>query len=426
MFIKLFFNFARILAAPMLFLAATQTQAQFMDRVLVIVNEDVITQSEYDNRLETVIADLQQDGATQIPPDLPKQLLQGMVTDKLQIQEAKRRGISVSDAELQLAMQRFAQQQNLTLEQLIGDFARRGQSFKHFAQSVRDSLTISRLSEFYAQTQVVVPEYEIDGFIAQNEMGEISSEYLIAHILIGDPEKQRTFAEQVRAEIASGMSFQQAVLAYSEATDAQEGGVIGWRNLKQLPEVFQNGIKDLQVGDVSDVLQSANGLHILKLMDLKGDRTEIIQAKVRHILISADGEIAKAQAAKRLFEVRQQILGGEDFGKMARIYSDDSVSAAFGGDMGWVSPGETVAEFEQVYTQMPLNQVSQPFSTQYGVHILQVQDRREKNITDQMVRSRADNILRRQRAQREFQQWVSELREQAYIEHVAEPEPLGS
>ena len=397
------------------------SQAAFIDRVLVIVNEEVITQSEFNHRLQTVRAEIRQSGATDIPPDLPQQLLEGMVSDRLQIQEATRRGIEVSDEELSAALQRYASQQNLTVQQLAAGIAARGQSFKQFSESVRESLIISRLTEYYARSRVVVPDYEIDGFIAQNNLGEDASEFQIAHILIKNPPENRELAQRVREEIRSGMSFQQAVLTYSEATDAQDGGVIGWRSLSQLPEVFQGAIKDIQVGGVTPVLESANGLHILKLLDMKGDRMEIIQSNVRHILIAATNNIAKSQASKRLFEIRQRIINGEPFSQMARIYSDDSVSAATGGDLGWVSPGEMVPEFEQMFTQMPLGQVSQPFSTQYGVHILEVVDRREKNITDQMIRARADSILRRQRAEREFQQWVRQLREQAYIEHVSEP-----
>ena len=417
----MFNNVFKPVSAGLLLLFWAPVHAQFMDRVLVIVNEDVITQTEFDHRLESVKADLSKNGATEMPADLPGQLLDGMVSDKLQIQEANRRGIDVSDEELKIALQRFAQQQQMTIEQLAGDFARGGQSFKRFGETVRDSITISRLTDYYAQVRVVVPDYEIDGFIAQNNLGEISSEYLIAHILIKDPLTKRGLAQQVHDEIVGGLSFQQAILTYSEATDAQDGGLIGWRTLAQLPEVFQSGIKELQVGGVSAVLESGNGLHILKLMEMKGDRTEVVQAQVRHILISASNQIAKSQAAKRLFEIRQRIVDGEDFGQLARIYSDDSVSAATGGDMGWVSPGETVAEFEQTYTQMALGEVSQPFNTQFGVHILQIMERRKKNITDQMVRARADNILRRQRAEREFQQWVRQLKEEAYIEHVAAP-----
>ncbi len=409
------------LSAILIALFSCSVAAEMMDRVLVIVNEDVITQSEFDYRLVTVTAELQRDGAQQIPADLDRQLLDGMVADRLQIQEAERRGIRISDQELQAALMRFAGAQNLDMVQLEQRITSQGQSFPRFKESVRESLVISRLTEFYARTRVVVPDYEIDGFIEQNQMSDAGAEYQIARILISDPEQNRAVADQVVAELQAGASFQQAVLKYSEATDAQEGGLIGWRRLEDLPDVYASAVKTMQVGGVTDVLETGNGLHIIKLLDIKGDREEVMQSQVRHILIKSETAVAKSQAAKKLLNVRQRILDGEDFSALARIYSDDSVSAANGGDLGWVSPGETVPQFEQTFQQLPLNQISQPIETQYGVHILEVLDRRQKNVTDQVIRNRVDNILRRQRAEREFEQWVRELREQAYIEYVSEP-----
>jgi peptidyl-prolyl cis-trans isomerase SurA len=393
--------------------------AEYTDKVLVIVNEDVITQSEFEYRLQSVMAELQRSDAEK-PEDLEKQLLDGMVSDRLQIQEAERRGITVTDQELASAIERFAGQQKLTLDQFSRNLAASGQPIERFAETVRESLTISRLTDYYARARVIVPDYEIDGFIAANKLDEDASEYEIAHLLIKNPDKNIELAQRIRKEIANGLSFQEAVLTYSEGIDGQEGGRMGWRTAAQLPEVFLNAIKDVQVGGVTPVLESSNGLHILKLLDLKGDRTEIVQSNVRHILITAESKVAKSQASKKLFNIRQRILDGEDFEQLARIYSDDSVSAANGGSLDWVSPGQMVKEFEAAYTQLPLMEVSQPIESQFGVHILRVEDRRKKNITDQMIRNRADGYLRRQRADREFNQWVRELREQAYVEFVSE------
>ena len=404
-----------------LLFAGGTVKADFMDRVLVIVNEDVITQSEFDHRMVTIRGELKRSGTTELPAGLSKQLLDGMVADRLQLQEAENRGLTVNDSELQAAMERFASQQSLTIPQLVQTIEQQGQSFMRFRESVRQSLILSRLTDYYARARVVVPDYEIDGYIAQNKLDDAGAEYLIAHILLKDPEKNQQLAEKIQEEIVAGLNFQQAVLSYSEATDAQDGGLLGWRNLAQLPEVFATAIKSVQVGGVTEVLQSSNGLHILKLLDMKGDREEIVQSQVRHILISSTTEVAKSQAAKKLFDIRQRVLQGEDFSDLARIYSDDSVSAANGGDLGWVSPGEMVPAFEAAYERLPIGEISQPTATNYGMHIMQVVDRREKNITDQMIRARADNILRRQRADREYQQWIRELKEQAYIEYVAEP-----
>lgn len=391
-----------------------------VDRVLVIVNEDIITQSEFDYRLATVMDEFKS-GERPLPNNLNKQLLESMIRDRLQVQEANRRGITISDQEVDGAMERFAGQQNSNVAQLKAQLEQTGQPFQLFRESIRDSMTISRFTDYYARTRVIVPDYEIDGFIAQNKWDQDSSEYHLAQILIKEPELNEELAQRVRNEIADGMSFQEAVITYSESTDAQDGGILGWRRAEQLPTLYRDAVKELQVGGVTPVLKSSNGLHILKLLDMKGERTEIIQSNVRHILISADSKVARSQAVKKLYKLRQRVIDGENFESLARIYSDDSVSAANGGSLNWVSPGEMVPEFEQAFEKAGLGEVSLPIETQFGVHILVVEDRRKKNITDQLIRARAENILRRQRAEREFQQWVRELLEGAFVEYVADP-----
>jgi len=403
--------------------AVAQQTSAFMDRVLVIVNEDVITQSEFDYRLKTIEQDIKDAG--QRPPNLNKQILDSMVSERLQVQEANRRGIEVGNQELAQAIGRFAAQQNATVAQLQASFEAQGQPFEKFTESVRDTLTISRFKEFYARSRVVVPGYEIDGWLEVNNINEDDSEYEFARILIKSPDTNADLAQQVRDEIEGGLSFQQAVLSYSEAPDASTGGVIPMRLAKDLPEIWKDPLKNMEVGQVSDVIVGENALHILKLLDRTGEKTEIVQTQVSHILIKAESKVAKSQASKRLFELRQRILDGEDFDTLARIYSDDTGSAATGGSLGWVSPGEMVQPFEEAFNQIPLNQVSEPIDTQFGMHILKVEERRKKNVTEQIARARAENTLRRQRAEREFGQWVRELLEGAYVEHVTAPsEPV--
>ena len=411
----------KICLAMVLLLATEFASASFMDRVLVIVNEDIITKSEFDYRMVTVLADLKLKEGQEAPKELSKQVLDSMIADRLQIQEAELRGIEVTDIELEASLERFAAQQKLSVEQLIRVIETQGQSYSRFSESVRESLVISRLTDYYSRARVVVPDYEIDGFIAQNKLGGGGEEYQIAHIMINDPDQNADLAESVLVEIKSGLSFQQAAVKYSEAADSQDGGLIGWRSLAQLPEVFADAIKDTSVGEVTDVLTSPNGLHILKLLDLKGNREEVLQTRVRHILIGSKTKVAQAQASKKMFVLRKRIIDGEDFSQLARIYSDDSVSAATGGDLGWVSPGDMVPPFERAFQQLSIGEVSSPVASQYGIHLIEVLDRRQKNITDQIIRVQADNILRRQRTDREFQQWIRELKEQAYIVYVAEP-----
>lgn len=400
---------------------AAQQESAFMDRVLVIVNEDVITQSEFDYRLQTVLQEFNE--TNKAPANLNKQLVDSMVSDRLQVQEANRRGIEIGDEELAQAIERFAAQQNVSVAQLSASLESQGQPFGKFSESVRDSLTISRFTDYYARTRVVVPDYEIDGHLQANNLTGDNSEYNVAHILITKSDKNADLAEKVRKEIDEGLSFQQAVLTYSEATDAQDGGVIGWRAEKDLPEVWKSSVKGLEAGEVSQVIAGDNALHILKLLERKGDKTEIIQTQVSHILIKAESNVAKSQASKKLLDLRQRILNGEDFDDLARIYSDDTGSAATGGSLGWVSPGQMVQPFEEAFKQIALNEISEPINTQFGMHILKVEERRKKNVTEQIKRRQAEDVLRRQRAGREFGQWVRELLEGAYVEHVSKPSP---
>jgi peptidyl-prolyl cis-trans isomerase SurA len=395
-------------------------EQQMMDRVLVIVNEDVITQSEFNYRYESLIKDLERE-KRQLPPNIKKQVLDSMVSDLMQVHEAERRGISIGDPELNQAIERFANQQNINTAQLKKTLADSGQPFAMFRESVRDSMAISRFSEYYARSRVIVPDYEIDGEIAANNLNADNSEYQLAQILIKNPEVNSDLAQRIKSEIENGKSFQDAVLEYSESSNKSDGGLIGWRRSEQLPEVYLAAVKDMQVGQVSDVLTTANGFHILKLLDRKGERMEIIQTKVSHILIKAESKVAKKQATKKLFQIRQRLANGEDFGELARIFSDDTGSAANGGSLKWVSPGEMVQPFEEAFEKIALNEVSEPIATQFGMHILMVEERRTKNVTEQVLRNRVENRLRRERADREFGQWVRELLEGTYVEHVSEP-----
>jgi len=334
-------------------LMASHSYAQVTDKVLVIVNDDVITQSELDFRLASVNAEFAQTERS-LPDDIEKQLLDSMINDRIQIQEAERRGIDVSDQELDEAVTRFAQQQGQTVQELEQSLGNVGQVVDRFRQTVKDSLIINRLTEFYANNRVFVPDYEIEGAMSQNKLGDNAFEYQVAHIFIQNIESKET------------------------------GGLIGWKTADQLPELFAKAVKGIEVGGISEVLESANGLHILKLVDRKGELIEVLQNNVRHILIEAEGEIAIKQASKKLQKIKARILAGEDFGQLARIHSDDSVSAATGGSLDWVNPGQ-------------------------------------ENVTDIVMKNRVRGVLRRQRANREFSQWVRQLKEQAYISHVAGP-----
>jgi peptidyl-prolyl cis-trans isomerase SurA len=393
----------------------------FSDRVLVVVNDDVVTQSEFSYRYRLVTKDYDANPDVNPPADLRERLLDTLVSEKLQIQEALQRKLSVSDAEVEVGIERYAAQQGMSVAQLRESLAREGQAFESFVKALRDNILIARLNEYYAQVRVSVPDYEIDGFLARTNWGSDQTEYLIAHILLPAEDGNAELAQQIVDQLRGGASFQQAVLTYSTATNASDGGLIGWRRKEQLPTVFAEALDDLSLGGISDVIQGPNGFHILKLQDQRGEATEIVQSKVQHILIKADTQIARKRATLQIQDLRERILNGEDFAALARIFSDDTVSASLGGDLGWVSSGQMVKPFEAAFKSLEIGELSQAVETRFGIHLLRVNARQTKNVTEQLARSRAESILRRQRAEREYSQWVRSLRDKAYIQEVNKP-----
>ena len=413
-------SFLTLLIIPSL-LFTGNLQAQVTDKVLVIVNDDVITQSEFDFRLASVNAEFAQTGQT-LPENVGEQLLESMIDDRIQIQEADRRGLEVSEEEVDQAIARFAEQQGQTVEQFEQSLGNVGQAVSRFRKTVRESLIISRLTEFYATNRVYVPDYEVEGAMSQSNLGDNTFEYQVAHILIPNLEGNKEQAELLRGQLLEGLNFEESANKYSQAPDAKEtNGVIGWRKADQLPEIYANAVKGIEVGGISEVLESENALHIVKLLDRKGQVIEVLQSNVRHILLEADSEIAIKQASKKLLKIKARLESGEDFAELARIYSEDSVSAADGGSLEWVNPGQMVAPFEQAFEELGINEISEPVVTQFGVHLIQVLERRNQNVTDIVMKNRVRTALRRQRANREFSKWVRQLKEQAYINHVAEP-----
>lgn len=402
-------------------LITNDLQAQVTDKVFVIVNDDVITESEFDFRLASINAEFAQTGKT-LPDDVDKQLVDSMINDRIQVQEAERRGLEVSEQQLDEAVARFAQQQGQTVEQLKQSLGNNDQVVDRFRQTIKESLIITSLIEFYANNRVFVPIYEIEGAMTQGKLGSDDFEYQIAHIFIQNIDTNKEKAELIHQELVNGLDFMDTVSKYSQAADLKEtGGLIGWKTADQLPEIFATAVKSIKVGGISEVLESSNGLHILKLVDRKGEVIEVLQNNVRHILMEAEGEIAIKQASKKLQKIKSRILAGEDFGQLARIYSDDSVSAATGGSLEWVNPGQMVPPFEEAFKQLAINDISDPVVTEFGVHIIQVQERRQEDVTEIVMQNRVRGVLRRQRANREFSQWVRQLKEQAYISHVAGP-----
>jgi peptidyl-prolyl cis-trans isomerase SurA len=419
----------RILFLLPAFLMVLGVQAAEIDKVLVVVNDDVITESEFQQTLSRIKADLRARGGDMPPEDeLKQRVLDRMILQQIQLQLAERAGIQVSEAELDSTMQDIARRNNLTLDQLRVAMEQEGMDFELLRDNIHTQMITQRLAERQVAREVVVTDEEVETFLSQSR-GEISRErtrYDISHILFNvsqsDGEERirqvRERAMDVRRRIVEGMDFEQAAMTYSQADDSLEGGRVGWRAPSQLPDLFLDALNRVPRGGVTEVLRSANGFHILKLNDAEGGEPQAVtQYKVRHILLRTDEFTSAEEAAQRLDQIRNRIVNGEDFGELALAHSDDTVSSIEGGELGWLSPGEVVEPFEAAVDELEVGEVSRPVRTPYGVHIIQLMDTRTATPSD-MDRSIARRQLRAIKTEEKIQEWRDRLRDQAYVKIV--------
>jgi len=410
---------------------AAPLQAEEIDRIVVIVNDDVITESEFNRQISNVKSDLRARNA-KLPPEriLRKQVLERMVNDKIQLQIAARSGVDVPDAMVDDAVRSLASRNNLTVDELERLLAGDGVPLASFRDNVKTQLTIRRLVEREIASRIAVTEEEIDSFLeTQENQGTSASEFDISHILIrvsegpGDAErgtaKQR--AEQLVSELRGGLDFEQAAVANSEAPDALEGGRLGWRKPGQLPKLFMTALNGLEPGQVSDVLRSPNGFHILKLNDVRGQRSnQVEQTRARHILIAIDEFISLAEARARLMQLRERIGSGEEFADLAKAHSSDPLSSAQGGDLGWLAPGDAVRPFEQAMNRLEVGEISDPVRTPFGMHIIEVLERRTQEIGEELARNNARQQIHARKSDERYNRWLRQLRDESYVEYRQE------
>jgi len=425
----------RLLALAVVLLISFTARAGSIDSVLVVVNDEVITNSEFQERLRAVLYDLQSRNAKLPPEDLLKrQVLERMINDKIQLQLAERRGIKVDDERLEKAMQGIAQNNKMTVDQLKDKVAREGLSFKELQQHIRSQIIISELVEREVTSRADVTEEEVDTMLAAGRVQTAPSEFNVSHILIrlpasskpGEIEKAHAQAEKVLEKLRGGMEFNEAVVAYSQANDALEGGRLGWRKSSQLPALFINALQQLKPGEYTDILRSPNGFHILRLNERRGaagsGSGSVVETHARHILIRTDAFLSTQEATRRLERIRDRVVNGDDFAELARAHSDDPVSSVNGGDLGWLLPGQTVRSFEEAMNNLKVNEVSQPVQSPYGVHLIQVLERRDKSMGDEVDRNQARQELRVRKANERYEQWIRQLRDEAYV-HILTPTP---
>lgn len=402
-----------------------------LDRILVIVNDDVITQSELDSRLPAIKQQLLKQ-RVRLPADevLNQQVLERMILERLQLQMAAQLGIQVSEAKVEQAFARLAQQNKLSVEQFKAALKAEGIAAAAFREQLRDQLTIQQLLEREVNSRVSVSEGEVQAFIAERARRGEAVAYNVGHILISVPENANTAALQAaerRArelvrQLRNGADFEQIAVAHSQDPKALEGGGLGWRTAEQLPALFVSVLNEMEAGEVSDVLRSGNGLHILKLNAKRGgnQRQAVVQQHARHILIKPNELLGLGEAEAKARGLRERIEQGADFAALARAHSDDPGSVANGGDLGWVTPGQTVPEFERALGELEPGEVSQPVRTPFGVHLIQLLARREADVTAERSEMEARAQIRARKADERYEQWLRQLRDEAYVEYRIE------
>ena len=411
------------IAVPMSPLYAAVT----LDRIVAIINDDVITEAQLNARLPLVKRQLAEQ-RVRVPPDavLRKGVLDRMVLERLQLQLAAQAGLEVRAEAVERELQRLAAQNRLSPEQLMAEFEKEGLSVREVREQVRSQLLIQRLLEREIGDRVTVSDTEVQNFLARAQ-GKTEVEYRLAHIVLAVPEtatpaaidavKKR--AETLHAALLGGADFEETAAAHSQDDKALEGGNLGWKKAGQLPSLFADAAADMAIGGISPVLRSANGFHILKLNDKRGsdEALPVQQMHVRHILVRPTELLSAAEARNKLEKLRRRIENGDDFAALARAHSDDTASSRDGGDLGWLNPGQTVREFESAAQSLALNVVSEPVRTPYGWHLIEVLDRRQQDLRDERNVAAARAQIHARKADERYEQWLRQLRDEAYVEY---------
>jgi len=410
------------------FSCASSTAAPIViDEIAAIVDEDVVTRSEIDNRLKTLKA--QAKNPTSLPPDriLREQIVERLIIEKLQLQMARRAGVRVSDAELNDAMRRIAEQNQLTLESFRRALEQDGLSYNDMRQQVEQEIIISRVQQGIMSSRIEISTDEIEDFLATEAGQELTAdEYRIGHILIpigSDPSREsiaqaKSEADAVVAALQSGGNFQSLAMEKSGGQNALEGGDLGWRKPSALPTLFADIAIDMKVEDIRGPIRSSSGFHVIKLLQRRGATAEglINQTRVRHVLIKPN-EIRSLEEARQLAEdLRAEIMDGREFGEVARLYSEDPGSALSGGDLGWNTGDEFVPAFESMMRATAEGELSPVFQSNYGFHFLEVTGQRVEDFSDLFKRNQVENYLRGQSFEEEVDDWIREIREDAFVE----------
>ncbi len=414
-------------AATLITSLGASAQLQILDKVIAIVDDDVVLQSELDQRLATVYSQIQQSG-TQAPPQdiLSQQVLDQLISERLQLNIAYSAGVRITDEEVNAAMARVAGGNNLSMEQYVDQIHAAGQTVAMVREEIRNEITLMRVQQGKVMRRIRISEQELDNFLNSEEGRFLTSpDVNIGQILLGIPSSASTVqadlvlerAQDILAQANNGIDFRELAIANSADQSALKGGDLGWRKMAQLPGVFIDAVEDLQLGEISTPIRSGAGYHLLKLYERRGGGERLVEQHfARHILIKPNQIRDQETTLSQLNALRDRVIAGEDFAELAKEYSEDPGSGLKGGELGWSTPGMFVPEFEKTMNTIALNEVSAPFSSQFGWHILQVTDRREQDFSADIQRNRAESMLRQRKYEEELQVWMQEIRDEAFIE----------
>ena len=402
------------------------SQPQTLDRIVAVVNDGVITQNQLNSRVRSATSQLHRQ-KVQLPPQeiLRQQVLDQMITERAQVQTAKEAGIQVDDSDLEQALVRVAANQKMTPQQMRQVVEKDGIAWPDFREEIRSQMMIARVREREVDARVNVSPGEVDNFLANQAATGSGEEVHLAHIIIRIPEgaspetlnKLRLKAVSIDDQAKAGKDFGQLAATYSESNDAMQGGDLGFRPLDSLPQVMSSAIANLKPGQVSDVVRSPSGFHIVKLIARKGGSAlpQIQQTHARHILIKVTEVTSEAEARQKINQVHSRLKNGEDFAALAKLYSQDG-SAQKGGDLGWLYPGDTVPAFDQAMNALKIGEISNPVQSQFGFHIIQVLERRTTDVSQERQRQRATMALRQRKLEEANQEWIRQVRDRAYVE----------
>jgi len=409
-------------------LISSSVWAESLDRIVAVVNNEVLLESELVEMERTVRQQLREREAAMPPAEiLREQVLERLIMQRLQVQEALSIGVRVSDDGLNAALREIADNNGLTLRQFRDVLEGDGYDFADFRESIREEMIISRLRKSQVEDRIVISDREVDNFLAtQISQGGGEEAYHLLHILISLPEaalpEQVQVAQEKLAKIQTllteGADFSEVAVGYSDGQNALEGGDLGWRKRGELPSLFSNVVPKLAVTEISDALRSGSGFHLVKLQDKKSEETHLVkQTLASHILIKTNELTTDNDAEKRLNQLRERVINGDDFAELARAHSDDTGSAIEGGSLGWVSGGVMVPEFEEKMNTLGSGEISDVFKSRFGWHLIKVYERREQNMAEEYKRTKAREQIRKRKIAEDLENWLRQLRDESYVEY---------